>query len=131
MNLPRGISEDQLVWQTKPRVWYRTPVYKGAHLQHREEDDIFWCGRTLWPTPDMIDTLPEPEWWVVEDTRKGGKCGECKRRDDEWADRMAWARALQTVRGRTPIIDPEADALVVHPDALPRVAQWMMADDSV
>lgn len=129
MNLPRGVGEDQLVWDSKPGVWYRTPAYKQSHKQHREDPEMFWCGRTLWPTPGMVDTLPEPEWWVVVDDRKGDKCGKCKELEAQWIDREAWARAMASARGRDPRVTPQDETLVVHPDALPRVAQWLMMED--
>lgn len=120
---------DDAVWDTKPGVWYRCPTYKQGHKQHREDPDLFWCGRTLWPSPEAVDLLNPPEWWVVVDTRKGSKCGKCEELETTWIEREAWARAMASTRGREARV--EAEVLVVHPDALPRVAQWMMADDSV
>lgn len=128
MNLPRGYGEEDVIYDTVPGVWYRVPVYEQAHLCHRSptEDTIFWCGRTVWPGPDVIDRLDPPEWWVVEDRRKGSKCGFCREYDKNWVAVEAFHRARSDIGRPTRLED---DHLVVHPDALPRIAQWMMSED--
>lgn len=63
-------------------TWMSTPLYKQDH-QSANQGGIFYCGRTIWPEDSWwmnnYESLGlEHTYWVVESTRKGAKCAECR-----------------------------------------------------
>jgi hypothetical protein len=65
----------------KRGVWYRVGWYDKASKSHRVHDveqDVFYCGRLVWPDPDLLDAVVGDEWIVYPEERKNpSRCSAC------------------------------------------------------
>lgn len=117
------------VYDLEPGVPYRFGYYDNAdrpHLVSRVDSDITWCGRVVWPTPDMLDSARLEDWWVFEDGRKKPSvCGVCKAKEKQYLDQAA-SRSLAG-RSRTQAYFDS----VIHPDILVSEALRMREDAAV
>lgn len=117
--MPRGHGDDDLVYDPWPLfVWLRTPLYAKDH-KSANQDDLFYCGRSIWPPDDWWQQHFETPYWVVRSKRKGNKCGEC-----QTASNNHLARTRDDSRGYwenpTPVEEPES---VISLDALARLVR--------
>lgn len=67
-----------------PSVWYRSSLWHDDHLpglsKAFQEEELAWCGRPLGIARDYVDSELGGLWMS---DRKGGKCAECSRREEE------------------------------------------------
>lgn len=113
------------VYQPWPMfTWMATPLYNQDH-QYSGEQDVFYCGRTIWPNEDwwMNNYMRlglEHTYWVVETVRAGNKCGTCSTMSGIHL-KMPYE---QQIRGYWTLPDPSW-IQTVSLDALPRVAKML------
>ncbi len=116
------------VFDPQPGTPYRVRYYgNGAkgHLVHRYEDDIFWCGRLVWPEPSVLDAARITDWSLALDGRKSPTvCGDCKKREKAWQEAE---KVKERQRGMAPSAFHEH---TVHLDQVPVIARQFRMEES-
>lgn len=86
--------------------WYRCGWYganKKSHRVHDRDTSIFWCGRIVWPEPDLMDAAGIAEWLMYEEERKATnvRCGDCAEKSSRFDEGAALRqRRIEQLRGQ-------------------------------
>lgn len=116
------------VFDPQPGIPYRCRWYGNgskSHLIHRFDDDVFWCGRMVWPEPSTLEAAGIEEWVLSLDQRKNPQvCGDCKKRDKAWKE-------VEGLRERLRRQQPTAFfEHTVHLDQVPLIARQFRMEAS-
>lgn len=103
-----------------------TPLYKQDH-QSANQDNIFYCGRTIWPNEEWWQSQYERlglehTYWVIATDRKNAQCVDC--RNHAKAHR---GRHYNPDRGYYE--SPEREAQAVSLDGLARLVKVMVNNE--